>query len=77
MTDLLTKLALTSQETLDDTIDCLSTHISLDTKGAFDVESLFQILVRAASCETTIEQTSKELKNSPSSNNIRYHRMED
>ncbi len=73
MTDLLTKLALTSQETLDDTIDCLSTHISLDTKGAFDVESLFQILVRAASCETTIEQTSKELKNSPSSNNIRYH----
>ena len=73
MTDLLTKLALTSQETLEDTIDCLSTHISLDTKGAFDVESLFQILVRAASCETTIEQTSKELKNSPSSNNIRYH----
>lgn len=73
MTDLLTKLALTSQETLEDTIDCLSTHISLDTKGAFDVESLFKILVRAASCEATIEQTSKELKNCPSSNNIRYH----
>ena len=73
MTDLLTKLALTSQETLEDTINCLSTHISLDTKGAFDIESLFQILVRAASCEATIEQTSKELKNCPSSNKIRYH----
>ncbi len=66
-------VSLTSQETLEDTIDCLSTHISLDTKGAFDVESLFQILVRAASCEATIEQTSKELENCPSSNNIRYH----
>ncbi|MDJ0508541.1 MAG: ISH3 family transposase [Crocosphaera sp.] len=73
MTDLLTKLALTSQETLEDTINCLSTHISLDTKGAFDIESLFQILVRAASCEETIEQTSKGLKNCPSSNNIRYN----
>ncbi len=34
---------------------------------------MFQILVRAASCGATIEQTSKELKNSPSSNTIRYH----
>lgn len=73
MTDLLTKLALTSQETLKDTIDCLSNYISLENKGAFDIESLFQILVRAASDEATIEQTSKELKNCPSSNNIRYH----
>lgn len=73
MTDLLSKLALTSQETLEDTIDCLSSHISLKTQGAFDVQSLFQILVRAASCGATIEQTAKELKNIPSSNNIRYH----
>lgn len=73
LTDLLTKLALTSQETLENTINCLSSHISLETKGAFDIESLFQILVRAASCGATIEQTSKELKNVPSSNNIRYH----
>ena len=73
MTDALSKLALTSQETLKDTINCLSAHISLKTKGAFDVQSLFQILVRAASCGTTIEQTAKELKNIPSSNNIRYH----
>jgi putative transposase len=73
LTDLLSKLALTSQETLEDTIDCLSSHISLETQGAFDVQSLFQILVRAASCGATIEQTAKELENVPSSNNIRYH----
>ena len=29
--------------------------------------------MRAASCEATIEQTAKELKNVPLSNNIRYH----
>ncbi len=73
MTDLFTKLALTSQETLENTINCLSSHISLETKGAFDLDSLFKILVRAASCGATIEQTAKELKNVPSSNNIRYH----
>ena len=73
MADLLTKLALTSQETLENTINCLSSHISLETRGAFDIESLFKILVRAASCGATIEQTAKELKNVPSSNNLRYH----
>jgi len=73
LADLLTKLALTSQETLENTINCLSSHISLETRGAFDIESLLKILVRAASCGATIEQTAKELKNVPSSNNLRYH----
>ena len=67
------KLALNAQETLESTINCLSKHISLHSEGAFDVKSLFQILVRAASKGNTIEQTAKELKNIPSSNNIRYH----
>ncbi len=62
LTDLFTKLALTSKETLENTINCLSTHISLETRGGNNIESLFQILVRAASCESTIEQTAKELK---------------
>ncbi len=69
----MTNVALSSQETLEDTIECLSEHISLKTEGAFDVKSLFQILVRAASKGEPIEQTAKELKNAPSSNNIRYH----
>ena len=67
------KLALTAQETLAETIDCLTSHISLDTKGAFDAKSLFQILIRAASKGDTIENTARELKDSPGSNNIRYH----
>ncbi len=62
----MTSVALSSQEALEDTIKCLSEHISLKTEGAFDVKSLFQILVRAASKGDTIEQTAKELKNVPS-----------
>ncbi|MGK7956973.1 MAG: hypothetical protein AB4063_17250 [Crocosphaera sp.] len=42
MTELFTKLALTSQETLENTINCLSTHIALETRGANDTQSLFQ-----------------------------------
>ena len=67
------KLALNTQDTLEATVNCLSQNISLQTKGVFEVKSLFNILVRAASKADTIEQTSKELKNVPTSNNIRYH----
>ena len=67
------KLALSAQETLAETIVCLTSHISLNTKGACDSNSLFQILLRAASKGDTIEQTALELKEAPCSNNIRYH----
>jgi putative transposase len=67
------QLALSASETLTETIDCLTQHISLDAKGACDAESLFQILVRAASKGDTIEQTARELEEAPSGNDIRYH----
>ena len=73
MTDFPLKLALTAQETLAETIDCLTSHISLETKGACDPKSLFQILVRAASKRDTIENTAKELEGISCGNNIRYH----
>ena len=67
------QLALTASETLTETIDCLTQHISLDAQGACDTESLFQILVRAASKGDTIEQTARELEEAPGGNDIRYH----
>ena len=73
MTHFPEQLALTAKETLDETINCLTSHIPLSTKGAYDAQSLFQILVRAASKGDTIENTSRELKDCPGSNNIRYH----
>lgn len=73
MKDIGLKLALNAQETLESTVSCLSEHISLKAEGALDLESLFKILVRAASQGETIEQTAKELKNVPTSNTIRSH----
>ena len=73
MTTLQLKLALNCQQTFSETIECLSDNISLKNEGAFDVNSLFQILVRAASTGKTIEQTARELKEIPCSNTIRYH----
>ena len=48
-TDLNEVPVLTARETLEQVVDCLSQHISIDTEGAFNQTDLFNILVRAAS----------------------------
>ncbi len=53
--------------------DCLAKHISINSTGAGSPQSLFKVLVRAASKQDTIENTSKELKTATCGNNIRYH----
>ena len=67
------KAALTDSETLEEVLNCLTEHISIDTQGAFDQKDLFQILVRAASNKDSIENTAKILQGVPCSNDIRYH----
>ena len=64
---------LTDKETLEEVVDCLSQHISIDTEGAFNQTDLFNILVRAASQKDTIENTSSTLERVTGGNNIRYH----
>ncbi len=73
MNNQLKKLALTKEETLTEVVNCLSKNISINSTGARNPESLFQILVRAASKQDTIENTCKELNQTTSGNNIRYH----
>ncbi len=73
MDNQLKKLALTKEETLTEVVNCLSKHISINSTGAGNPESLFQILVRAASKQDTIENTCQELNQATSGNNIRYH----
>ena len=69
----LEQLVLTDEETLTEVVNCLAQHIPLNSTGAGDPQNLFKVLVRAASKQDTIENTSKELKKSTSGNNIRYH----
>ena len=69
----LEKLVLTNEETLTEVVNCLAQHIPINSKGAGEAQSLFKILVRAASKQDTIENTSKELEKATCGNNIRYH----
>jgi putative transposase len=73
LTDLNELSVLTDKETLEEVVDCLAQHISIDTKGAFNQTDLFNILVRAASQADNIENTASTLKQVPGGNNIRYH----
>ncbi len=73
MTKTTKKVALTDEDTLEEVLNCLTEHISIDTQGAFDQKDLFQILVRAASNKDSLENTAKTLNKVPSSNDIRYH----
>lgn len=73
MTTLPKQLALTDSETLDEVLDCLSENISIETQGACDQKTLFEILVRAASSGDSIENTTKVLNSSPCGSDIRYH----
>ncbi|MFB2771960.1 hypothetical protein ACE1AT_22150 [Pelatocladus sp. BLCC-F211] len=67
------QLALTDSETLDEVLNCLSENISIETQGACDQKTLFEILIKAASSGDSIENTTKILKSSPSGSDIRYH----
>jgi hypothetical protein len=67
------QLALTDSETLEEVLICLTENISIETQGACDQKTLFEILVGAASNADSIENTSKILNNSPCGSDIRYH----
>ena len=62
------ELVLTDSETLDEVIQCLVENFSIETQGACDQQTLFEILVKAASTGDSIENTAKLLKNIPTAN---------
>ncbi|MHC5718132.1 MAG: ISH3 family transposase, partial [Nostoc sp.] len=64
---------MTDSETLEEVLNCLIENISIETQGACNQKTLFEILVGAASNGDSIENTSKILNSSPSGSDIRYH----
>ncbi len=73
MKNQLEQLVLTDEETLSEVVNCLAKHIPINSTGAGSPQNLFKVLVRAASKQDTIENTSKEFKKSTCGNNLRYH----
>ncbi len=67
------KEVLTDEQTLETVLEDLVEHISIDMQGDCDEETLFTVLLRAASTCSTIEQTTKMLEDAPDGGTIRYH----
>ena len=64
---------LTDSQTLNEVVSCLSEYIPITTQGKCNQQMIFEVLIRAASQRDSLENTSKFLKNVPTSNDIRYH----
>lgn len=65
--------ALTDSQTLDTVVSCLEEHIPICTQGSCHQQTIFEILIRAATQRESVENTARVLTNAPTSNNIRYH----
>lgn len=64
---------VTDEQTLDIVLECLVEHLPIEMQGACDPETLFAILLRAASTNDSIEHTCDLLADGPCGNTIRYH----
>ncbi len=64
---------VTDAATLEEVVDVLQEHVPIEMEGDFQPQTLFEILVHAASNAQSIEQTSKTLDASPTGNDVRYH----
>ncbi|BAZ24217.1 transposase, IS4 [Kalymmatonema gypsitolerans NIES-4073] len=64
---------LSDSKTLNEVVNCLTENIPIKTQGKCEQQNIFEILIRAATQRDSIENTTKVLKNVPTSNDIRYH----
>ena len=65
--------ALTDEGVLAATLDCLLEHLPIEMNGACSLQTLFEVLLRAASRIDSIEHTTQRLKGIPTGNGIRHH----
>lgn len=63
----------TDATTLKEVLEVLQEQIPIEMEGDFQRESLFEVLLHAASHASSVEQTSKTLAGAPTGNAVRYH----
>jgi hypothetical protein len=66
-------LTLTDAATLDAALEHVLTTIPLETQGIYSPQTIYSVLLWAASRHDTIEHTCQVLEGVPSSNDIRFH----
>jgi len=64
---------LTDEGVLASALDCLQNHVPIDMHGVCSLQTLFMVLLRAASRADSIEHTAQRLSGVPTGNDIRYH----
>lgn len=69
----MTTTVLTDEQTLETVLECLVEHLPIEMQGACDPETLFAIVLRAASTNDRIEHTCDLLADGPCGETIRYH----
>ncbi|MFH7029615.1 MAG: hypothetical protein ACHBN1_30675 [Heteroscytonema crispum UTEX LB 1556] len=67
---------LTDSKTWNEVVNCLTENIPRKSQGKCEQKNIFEILIRAATQRDSLENTSKVLKNVPTSNDIRYPERE-
>jgi putative transposase len=58
---------LTDNKTLNEVVNCLTENIPIKSQGKCEQKNIFEILIRAATQRNSIENTTKVLKNVPTS----------
>jgi hypothetical protein len=64
---------LTDVQTLEEIVDCLQENIPMPTQGECNNLAVFNILVKAASTNNSIEATCENFEDAPHQNTIFYH----
>jgi len=64
---------LMDEQTLDEMLECLMEHVTIEMQGECTEETLFTVLLRAASTCESLEHTADTLEDAPDGSTIRYH----
>lgn len=65
--------ALTDEVTLTAALECLKTHLPITMQGDYQPETLYEVLLWAASHHDSIEHAAQHLTGVPTGNDLRYH----
>lgn len=65
--------ALTDEATLNAALDCVLEYLLIDMQGNYTPQTVYEVLLLAASRHDTVNHACEVLKNVPMANDIRYH----
>jgi hypothetical protein len=71
--NVMSQQVLSDEQTLEQMLECLVEHVSIDMQGECTEETLFTVLLRAACTCESIEFTADTLEEAPDGSTLRYH----